>query len=642
MIKIRKITSILVFLTMVVVLILLATAESYAEDEGGNFSTESYNVEINVREDNSAYIRESISVKPFLGGIHGIYRYIPLRQTIDYKDRNGKPLKKVRNALEIDDISVANYRYKVFDKKTNRVIQIGDPDKLVRGSTTYNITYLAKFYDDRLSEYDSFFYNVLPNGWETSVKNAKITITMPKVFDPQDVKVMAGPGGSDEDTSKISWSVKGNTVTITTKGTLPQGSGITLGIKLPEGYFKGELTYKWTYYQLYGLCALLGILMIFTWFRYGRDKKMVQTVEFYPPVGSNAAEIGYIVDGSVNKEDIISLIFTFAQQGYIKIIEKEKNKFILQKQGDLPADAKQYEKVFFTGLFASGNSVSPDSLSDDFYGTYTTTQEMLKAEFEDRKANRIFPKKAGIARVGAFSLLTFGMIVSTLLFNKIYGNIWVSGIGGGLITALLLVACVLGMTSQDRKFALKKGVLVGYTFFSIVILAVVVILTVLFMNIFLDSLIAGIVLSFMEMCGYCAIRFMQSRTKYGAEMLGKILGFKEFIKVSELDRLRMLVVENPSYFYDVLPYAYVLGMEKKWAKKFESIDVQQPVWYSGSMNGSYIFNTWVFMGAMSSFSHNMGSISVPPGDSGSGSFGGSGDFGGFSGGGFGGGGGGSW
>ncbi len=72
---------------------------------------------------------------------------------------------------------------------------------------------------------------------------------------------------------------------------------------------------------------------------------------------------------------------------------------------------------------------------------------------------------------------------------------------------------------------------------------------------------------------------MPTRTAYGNEMLGKIKGFKKFLETSEKAKLEELVMENPSYFYDILPFTYVLGISKKWIQKFETISVKAPEWY---------------------------------------------------------------
>ena len=137
---------------------------------------------------------------------------------------------------------------------------------------------------------------------------------------------------------------------------------------------------------------------------------------------------------------------------------------------------------------------------------------------------------------------------------------------------------------------------------------------------------------------------MPKRTQYGNEMLGKIKGFKKFLETAEKQKLEAMVMENPTYFYDILPFAYVLDVSDKWIKKFEIISLQAPNWYDGYSS----FNTTSFgnfiNSTMSSATNAMAS-SPSSNSSGSSSRGGSsggGSGGGSSGGGSGGGGGGSW
>lgn len=136
------------------------------------------------------------------------------------------------------------------------------------------------------------------------------------------------------------------------------------------------------------------------------------------------------------------------------------------------------------------------------------------------------------------------------------------------------------------------------------------------------------------------LQLMPKRTKYGNEMLGKIKGFKKFLETAEKPKLEAMVMENPTYFYDILPYTYVLGVSDKWIKKFETISLQAPNWYDGYSSfdtasfGSFINST------MQSASNAMSSSPSSSSSGGSSSGGSSG--GGSSGGGSGGGGGGSW
>jgi hypothetical protein len=99
------------------------------------------------------------------------------------------------------------------------------------------------------------------------------------------------------------------------------------------------------------------LLSILLWFRFGRDPKVVRTVEFYPPEGVNSAELGYIIDGVTDSKDMVSLIIYWANHGYLTIREDGNDKFTLIKKRDLPESAKTYEHTMFGGLFDGRDQV---------------------------------------------------------------------------------------------------------------------------------------------------------------------------------------------------------------------------------------------------------------------------------------------
>ena len=128
---------------------------------------------------------------------------------------------------------------------------------------------------------------------------------------------------------------------------------------------------------------------------------------------------------------------------------------------------------------------------------------------------------------------------------------------------------------------------------------------------------------------------------------------KTFIQTAEVDRIEALVEEDPEYFFNVLPYAYVMGLTNKWIRKFENINVTAPDWsstYDTSGPHMMVFHMGNSMGGMTnavttSVAQHLPSGTFSGSDTGGGWSGGggfSGGGGGFSGGGGGGGGGGFW
>ncbi|MDH3788424.1 MAG: DUF2207 domain-containing protein [Xanthomonadales bacterium] len=137
---------------------------------------------------------------------------------------------------------------------------------------------------------------------------------------------------------------------------------------------------------------------------------------------------------------------------------------------------------------------------------------------------------------------------------------------------------------------------------------------------------------------------MRAPTRIGRQVMDEIDGFRMYLGTAEQDRLERMRSPQltPEVFEAFLPYAYALGVENSWCRRFARElprDQQQsgyhPAWYSGQFHG---INALHHLGDSfsSSFSTAIASASTPPGSS-SGSGGG-----GFSGGGGGGGGGGGW
>jgi uncharacterized membrane protein len=127
-------------------------------------------------------------------------------------------------------------------------------------------------------------------------------------------------------------------------------------------------------------------------------------------------------------------------------------------------------------------------------------------------------------------------------------------------------------------------------------------------------------------------RYMPRRTAYGRELYRRSKGYYLFIDRAEKYRQRYF--EKQNMFNDVLPYAIVFGLTKKFAKQMQKIGVKntETNWYISQQP----FAAGVFVGNIHDFSSALSSaMATTPSNNG-------GFTGGSAGGGFGGGGGGSW
>ncbi len=625
-------------LAIVAVLCILVTIiPATALAANGDLETTEYDVLVNVKDDKSAIITEEIKVN-FLSYMHGILRYIPYVGETSEQVDGENVITKYRN--RISDIFVSGYEYQTYSENGFEVIKIGNPDQTIRGPYAYQISYLYEMTADVHKDFDTLYLNVIPTKWDSDIDVAVVTINMPKAFDSNKIEVFSG-GGSEGNTQM---TVDGNTIKIISTKQIMEGEGITIRVVLPEDYFSGELSYAWIYYFIYGILTLAILLLGLFWFRFGRDPKHVQTVEFEPPQGITPAELGYIIDGVSDKNDLVSLIIYFAHKGYLTIapVDGSDKDFTLTKLSELPESCKTFEHTFFNGIFANSLSgtVRITELGEEFYPSFTAAKSQLQQEFIQKKENRIFALSSIAARFGAFAIILLAISGVFMLIGFLTGSFEV-GIFSLAALLPLLMSYLISCSEYDKKYIRKKTTQTMTSVVSIALLLIGVGAAFAIVYSYSDHNLAAAMVAILAIAGYPATRYMKRRTKKGAELLGKILGFKEFIRVAEVDRIKKMVEQNPSYFYDVLPYAYVLGLSKKWAKKFENIAMEPPTWYTGTY-GNRAFTTLILLNSLDNATHAMSENIVIPSSStgGGGTFSGGG--GGFSGGGMGGGGGGGW
>ena len=424
---------------------------------------------------------------------------------------------------------------------------------------------------------------------------------------------------------------------------LDEGDGLTVRLELPDGYFTGSNINIDFSTCLMFLIPISGIIIgFFLWFKHGKDDQVIETVEFYPPSGFNSLEIAYLYNGNVGNNDVTSLLVYLANKGYLKISEVEEQGLFFKSKDFEITKLKEYdgndinERDFFYGLFESGDRVRSDNLYNKFYKVVDKIEDNINNKknkdmiFVNNSMKSKFPIIlmmllifVTIIAIPTYQYAGFGEVLGVIMLSLFYLPFFAVGIFANM--PILFRIFWLGFTTFH-----------SFMFFSAMPIFEALSDNFYYLLGFILGIISIIVLGII-------FRIMPKRTSYGNEIYAKIKGFKRFLETAEKSRLELLVMDNPTYFYDILPYAYVLGVSNKWIKKFESISLQSPEWFnensdfSVSSFGSFMNKTYSSTSIVttpSTFFDNFGGSGG--GSSGGGSGGGS------SGGGSGGGGGGSW
>lgn len=572
-----------------------------------DFEVEKADINISINKDGYFDVQERYDLT-FSEYKHGIYRDIQL--VYDLLNEQGKQEKR---RIKISKIKVPNQKFDAnsFSQKfaDDLEIRIGDEDETVIGPQHYEINYQvhnAFLYE---SEKTHFYWNIIPPNWQTTFHEVNFSVEIPEgvAMDLDDVFVYAGPMGTDIPSDEFTVTVRDNAFYFESKPGFESsfGESVTVLIKMPKDAVK-EMVPVWPFWSDYGWTLILGLVIItfyWIWNKYGKDDRAVAAISYFPPDNIDSAMAGFLIDDSADSPDLISLIPAWGAKGIIRMEEIEKKGWFgkadtkLIKLKDLPADAPHYERAIFNGLFNTGNIIMENIMNSpagDFLKNTLNVNLTPNASGNERNEVLVSSLK------DSFYVHMEQAKKNLKSAAQIYYDSKAKHIMYGTIAGLVVLGLALG----------------AFFLFTWGIIAAVATVVVF-----------GVLLFFSQ--------YLIKKNKKGTQMLSDIKGFKQFIKVAEQNKLRMLIEEDPSYFESTMAYALAFGLFAQWAKKFAALNISPPNWYATSAGMMSMNNfSQSFANTMQTAQKTM--VSSP---SGSGSGGGGG---GSSGGGFGGGGGGSW
>lgn len=357
------------------------------------FTITQYNVTINVNKDASLDVKETINLH-FTEPRHGIYRFIPFKYPLQQLPAGVEKAKRQMESggyahIMIENIKVETWNYDVSTEGDYKTIKIGSADKLVDGDQQYVISYRVLNAINFFSDHTELYYNIIGTRWETTIDAVNFTINFyDAVPGTPDYFVATGANGSTENKTIAGWAYS-KTFSGHTTAALQSNEGVTVGIVLPKDFLTEQN------YNLLGIAwmilPLVVLGMMFTvWRKWGKDEKLTVQTEYYPPQNISPGIAGYIIDDVLNQRDLTSLIPYWGAGGYLQIKETEikklgifkRKQYTFIKLKDLPANAYNFEKTLFNGIFATGKVVELEDLKNVLYKTMSSAKTQLESEIK--------------------------------------------------------------------------------------------------------------------------------------------------------------------------------------------------------------------------------------------------------------------
>lgn len=548
-----------------------------------NWVIENFQSNIAIQQSGVVKIVETISVDFRDTPEHGIYRDVPYLY-----NNNGK-----QTYSDIHIVSVLQNngpaQYTASQKNGYEEIKIGNPEQTIVGRNVYTITYNVTGIVGQVNNYDELNWNATGNDWSVPIEKAEATVTLPEAGIIR-ITCYEGSAGSQLSCQTNIDSAKTANFIITNELTNDEGLTIVVDYKRglvpvltatpPPSYW--EELFIWPSVLPLGAIIFIGIGFIFSlWYRYGRDYWFVDvlfgtkkqkgkvksigahetiSVEITPPENLRPAEIGVLMDERADTLDVIATIIDLATRGYLTITEVPK-KWMFGKADYLLTKTMPKKK----------------------------TQELLR--YEQMLLNRLFYrrrqvklsslKKTFYSDLKQVKQALYDDVVSKILFQFDPEKVRRKYFFIGTILFIGGVWWVVYGSNQANTFFGDAG---------------------------LGCVLNGIVLVLLS-------RYMPRRTAYGRELYRRSKGYRLFI--DRVEKYRQRYSEEQNMFNEVLPYAIVFGVTKKFTKQMQKMGIKptQTNWYIGSQP----FTASIFVGSVNDFSHSM-SLAMTSMLSGSGGF----------------------
>lgn len=327
--------------------------------------------------------------------------------------------------------------------------------------------------------------------------------------------------------------------------------------------------------------VLMGAVMLRLWWRRGRDpEKRTVAPRYEPPDGLSPAEVGILVDHTLDMRDVTACLADLAHRGYLRIeettapraeasdgaAEGERRDYVFVRTSEperWEEELASHEADLLYALFGD-ESLTFEDLSgisgpDVVSGLLRAWREQgpdVELDREEMSREEMFRHLlGGRAEGGALARELFGEGRERIRMSELEDSFYlvVGVLHEGFLARLDERGYYHGLPGGRRGIYVLAGVgTAGLMWYfggePVSVFA---------------GLLSGLVVSIV---GW----MMPARTLKGARALAQARGFREFLDQVEEDRFRRMI-ESPAEFEAYLPYAVALGVDDRWAEAFASL-----------------------------------------------------------------------
>lgn len=348
--------------------------------------------------------------------------------------------------------------------------------------------------------------------------------------------------GYYQENIRLNTSVTENTLVCSTNEALKDHETLRLEMEVDPGYFtvhSGSLLSKWDW-----ACLVL-ILLAAAYYALTLLPKFYRRSRSYTaPEGITAGEVGCCLTGSGT--DLSMMVLSWAQLGYLQLEVDKRGRVLMHKQMEMGNERSYHEGRIFQILF--GRRTTVDSDSNHF------TRIHRKVAGRSPLQKQLFRPFSGDVRIFRALCCAAGLCSGAQL-------------GGRSI----LLAILLGLVGLVLSFGIQSGCKCIPLRSKLPLLVAMICGSVwILLGSLLDKMGEAVPMVLFQFFVGALAAYGGKRSQLGQRVLTQLMGLRHHMLNGGKFELQQLQQKNPNYFYEMIPYALAMGIDRKFARRFDS------------------------------------------------------------------------
>ncbi len=378
----------------------------------------------------------------------------------------------------------------------------------------------------------------LLSGFGLPIQHLEFSVTIPGPITGMPVF----HSGYHQQNIRLDTVTTGNTLTGATKEALKDHETLSLELEVDGSLFDLKKTSLLSWWDW---AALVLIVLAMAYFCLTLLPKFYRHSRSYTaPEGITAGEVGCCLTGSGT--DLSMMVLSWAQLGYLQLELDKRGRVLLHKRMDMGNERSYHEGRIFQILFGRRETVDATSVHytriyRKVAGRSPLQRQLYKPRSGDHRVFLVLCCLAGLAggvRLGtgsAFLMVILGLLGLVLSF----------GIHSGC-------KCIPLRSKLPLLIALGCGcvwILLGTV---------------------LDGMAWVIPMVIFQFLAGIFAAYGGKRSQLGQRMLTQLLGLRHHMLSSGSYEMQQLQQKNPNYFYEMIPYALAMGIDRQFARRFDN------------------------------------------------------------------------